>query len=232
MLVALGTIAATQAKGTQYTNKIVDHLLDYCHTHPDATLRYRASNMILKIHSDASYLSEAKARSRAGGHFYLGDQPSNQPERGNGAILNKSKIMRNVMSSAAEAECGAVFENTTDAVPLQTTLEEMGHPQPPTPIQVDNSTAYGFANKQIKQQKSKSMDMRFYWIQDRVAQKQFQIYWRPGPTNLADDFTKHHTPSHHWRERATYLHCINHLSLVLRGCVNPGTGLNPGLRLI
>ncbi len=175
MLVALGTIAATQATGTKYTNTIVNHLLDYCHTHPDATLRYRASDMVLKIHSDASYLSEAKARSRAGGHFYLGDQPSNQPERGNGAILNKSKIMRNVMSSAAEAECGAVFENTTDAVPLQTTLEEMGHPQPPTPIQVDNSPAYGFANKQIKQQKSKSMDMRFYWIQDRVAQKQFQI---------------------------------------------------------
>jgi hypothetical protein len=70
----------------------------------------------------------------------------------------------------------------------------MKHPQPPTPVQVDNSTTHGFANKQIKQQKSKSMDMQFYWVQDRVSQKQFKAYWPPGPTNLADYFTKHHSP--------------------------------------
>ena len=120
--------------------------------------------MILKIHSDASYLSEAKARSRAGGHFYMGDKASNQPERGNGPLLNKSTIMRNVMSSAAEAECGALYDNTKEGVPLRNTLAEMGHPQPPTPLQVDNSTTHGFANKQIKQQKSKSMDMRLSLI--------------------------------------------------------------------
>ena len=228
LLVALGTIAAQQARGTTTTAKAITQLLDYCHTHPDATIRYRASDMILKIHSDASYLSEAKARSRARGHFYMGDKPSNRPEQSNGPILNKSTIMRNVLSSAAEAECGALFDNTKESgVPLRNTLTEMGHPQPPTPVQVDNSTTNGFANKQIKQQRSKSMDMRFYWIQDRVAQKQFNVFWRPGPTNLADYFTKHHSPAHHRRERSTYLHCLNHLSSLLRGCVNPVTGLNP-----
>ena len=232
ILVALGTLAAQQAKSTEATSRAINQLLDYCHTHPNAILRYRASDMILKIHSDASYLSEPKARSRAGGHFYLGDKPSNTPERNNGALLTKSIIMKPVMSSAAEAECGAAYANTTDAVPLRTTLQEMGHPQPPTPVQVDNTTTNGFANKQIKQQRSKAMDMRFYWIQDRVAQKQFNVYWRPGKTNLADYFTKHHSPSHHRKERSTYLHCLNQLSLVLRGCVNPDSGLKPGLRLI
>ena len=227
LLVALGTIAAQQTNSTEQTNKAIAQMLDYCHTHPSATIRYRASDMILKIHSDASYLSEAKARSRARGHFFMGDKPSDQPERGNGAILNKSTIMCNVMSSAAEAECGALYDNTKEAVPLRNTLTEMGHPQPATPVQVDNSTTHGFANKQIKQQKSKSMDMRFYWIQDWVAQKQFNIYWRPGPTNLADYFTKHHSPAHHRKERSTYLHCLNHLASVLQGCVNPVTGFNP-----
>jgi hypothetical protein len=188
--------------------------------------------MILKIHSDASYLSEAKARSRAAGHFYLGDKQTshfylgdkqtNAPERDNGALLTKSTILKNVMSSAADAETGALFENTTNAVPLRNTLKEMGHPQPPTPVQVDNSTTNGFANKQIKQQRSKAMDMRYYWIQDRVAQKQFQVYWRPGRTNRADYHTKHHPPSHHRKERSRYLHCLNALFLVLRGCVDPG----------
>jgi hypothetical protein len=221
-LVALGTIAAQQANGTIKTEKATAHLLDYCHTHPDAILRYRASDMILKIHSDASYLSEAKARSRAAGHFYLGDKQTNAPERDNGALLTKSTIMKNVMSSAADAETGALFENTTNAVPLRNTLKEMGHPQPPTPVQVDNSTTNGFANKQIKQQRSKAMDMRYYWVQDRVAQKQFHVYWRPGPTNRADYHTKHHPPAHHRKERSRYLHCLNALFLVLRGCVDPG----------
>jgi hypothetical protein len=159
--------------------------------------------------SDASYLSEAKARSRAGGHFYMGDKPSIQPEPSNGPILNKSTIMHDVLSSAAEAECGVLFDNTKESgVPLHNTLTEMGHPQPTTPVQVDNSTTNRFANKQIKQQRSKSMDMRFYWIQDRIAQKQFNVYWCPGPTNLADYFTKHHSLSHHRQERSTYLHCL------------------------
>jgi hypothetical protein len=183
--------------------------------------------MILTLHSDASYLSEAKARSRAGGHFFLGNKPSNKPTIPNGAILNKSTIMKNVLSSAAEAECGALYENTTEVIHLRNTLEEMGHKQPPTPVQVDNTTTNGFANKQIKQQRTKSMDMRFYWIQDRVAQKQFNVYWRPGSTNLADYFTKHHSPAHHRRERKSYLHCLNHLALLLRGCVNPSPGLSP-----
>ena len=76
MLVALGTITSQQANTTQATSKYVTHLLDYCHTHPDAKVRYHASDMILHIHSDASYNYEAKARSRAGGNFYLVNKAS------------------------------------------------------------------------------------------------------------------------------------------------------------
>ena len=55
------------------------------------------------------------------------------------------------------------------------------------------------------------MDMRFYWIQDRVKQKQFDIHWRPGTTDLADYFTKHHATSHHRKMRPTYLQSLNNL---------------------
>jgi hypothetical protein len=47
------------------------------------------------------------------------------------------------MSSAAEAKLGALYINAREAVPCRTLLREMGHPQPPTPIQTDNSTALG-----------------------------------------------------------------------------------------
>ena len=133
--------------------------------------------MIVHIHSDASYISEAKERSQAGGIVYLGNIASVCPTMlNNGAILIMYTIVRNVMAFASEAECGALFKNTKEAVALRTTLHKMGHPQPPTPVEVDISIGVGISNKQIKQQKSISMDMRYYWIQDRVAQKHFQVY--------------------------------------------------------
>jgi hypothetical protein len=69
LLVTLSSLASRQSKATQLTDQDVNQLLNYCHTHPEATLRFRASDMLLKIHSDAGYLNESKARSRAGGHF-------------------------------------------------------------------------------------------------------------------------------------------------------------------
>ena len=75
MLVVLSAIALEQSKATEQTNAAADHLLDYCATNPDATMHYVASDMQLKIHSNASYLNESKACSRVGGHFFLGNKP-------------------------------------------------------------------------------------------------------------------------------------------------------------
>ena len=211
MLVTLGTLASTQANATITTADAIIQLLNYAATHPNAVVRFYSSGMVLYLHSDASYLSEPKARSRAGGHFYLSNKPTDpkkppiQPPPHNGAIHTTCHILRNVMASAAEAEVAALFVDSQEAVPIRTMLEEMGHPQPPTPIQADNSTATGFANNTIKQKRSKAMDMRFYWIQDRVRQGQFLIYWRPGTENLGDYHTKHHSAKHHRTVRPTYL---------------------------
>eukprot|EP00957_Ditylum_brightwellii_P177327 13507638-Ditylum_brightwellii.AAC.1 len=104
MLVAIGTIAAAQLYGTKATAKSVAHLLDYCATHPDAVICYHALGMILhKEHSNASYLSEKEAHSRAGGYFFMGNKHNNQF---NGPIHITSVILQNTMASAAEAELG------------------------------------------------------------------------------------------------------------------------------
>jgi hypothetical protein len=108
------------------------------------------------------------------------------------------------MSSAAEAEVGALFKNAKALIPLRITCEELGHIQPPTPIRTDNNTAEGIMNGTIKQDRSKAINMRFYWLKDRVSQGQFRIYWKPGHTNLADYYTKHHPPCHHKRVRPVY----------------------------
>jgi len=169
-------------------------LLDYCATQEDAIITYRKSKMILQVHSDAGYCNEKKARSRAGGHFFLSNGDDDSPN--NGAILTIASIIKAVMSSAAEAELGALYLNAKEAIYIRQILTEMGHPQPRTPIQTDNSTAAGVVNSTIQPKRTKAMDMRFHWLRDREAQGQFRIYWRPGKTNRADYFTKHHSPAH------------------------------------
>jgi hypothetical protein len=183
--------------------------------------------MILHIHSDASYISENEAKSRAGGFFYMGSSTNNDNKLTNGEILIISKVLKHVMSSAAEAEIGAVFINAKEGAVLRTTLEELGNPHPPTPMETDNTTATVYSNGTMKQKLTKAMDMRFYWIKDRVKQGQFNVYWGPGYQNLADYFTKHHSPAHHKRMRELYIHTherpINQKGIrdsALRGCVN------------
>ena len=203
ILTSLSSIATEQAKPTKETMKKVKQLLDYCATQEDAVITYNASNMILAVHSDAGYCNEKNARSRAGGHFFISKNEKYPPN--NGAILTNATIIKAVMSSAAEAELGALFINAQDAVYLRQILNEMGHAQPRTPIQTDNTTAEGVINNRIQPKRTKAMDMRFHWLRDREAQGQFRIYWRPGGTNLADYYTKHHPPAHHVNVRAEFL---------------------------
>jgi hypothetical protein len=209
LIMPINVLASEQSKATADTADTADKvikLLNYCNTHPETKIRYHASNMILNIHSDASYLSENEAKSRAGGLFYMGSSTNTDKKLTNGAILIISKVLKHVMSSAAEADIGAVFINAKEGAVLRTTLEELRHPQPPTPMVTDNTTATGYSNGTIKQKRSKAMDMHFYWIKDRVKQGQSNVYWGPGYQNLADYFTKHHSPAHHKRMREIYIH--------------------------
>ena len=91
-------------------------------------------------------------------------------------------------------------------MPIRTTLTEIGHPKPPPPIHVDIATAVGIANKSIRQKMYKAMDMWFHWIQDRILQRQFNVFWKPGPTNLGGYHSKHHQEYHHIHVRGTNLY--------------------------
>jgi hypothetical protein len=150
LIMPINGLASAQSNATGVTADKVIEMLNYCNTRPETKIRYHASDMILHIHSDASYLSENEAKIRAGGFFYMGNNNKNDKNLTNGAILIISKVLKHVMSSAAEAEIGAVFINAKEGAVLRTTLEELGHPQPPTPMETDNTTATGYINGTIK----------------------------------------------------------------------------------
>ena len=163
---------------------------------------YYASNMILHAHSDASYGSEDKSRSRAAAIWWLGqkrraDAPQDETPIVNGAIGCLSTILKLVVCSAAEAEYGALFLAGREIAIIRKTLQEMGYPQPATEIQTDSSVAAGVANKTITQQRTKAFDMRYHWIRDQVEAGDIVVTWRKGADNLADYLTKNHSPKHH-----------------------------------
>eukprot|EP00804_Cyclotella_cryptica_P004885 CCRYP_004953-RA/>CCRYP_004953-RA protein AED:0.21 eAED:0.22 QI:0/0/0/1/0.5/0.33/3/0/1060 len=166
ILLSLSAIASKQAHPTQLTQKRCQQLLDYCASHPDAVVRFQASDMVLNIHSDASYLSESNARSRIAGQFFLGSVPIDKtPITLNGAIYVFCGILKFVVASAAEAELGALFLNCKEGKILRLVLQELRHTQPPTPTHCDNETARGIANNTVKKQRSRSMEMCFFWVQ-------------------------------------------------------------------
>ncbi len=144
ILMALSEISSQQSVPTENTMKHVNQFLNYMWTHPDAIIRYRASDMILNVPSDASYLSAPKACSRAGGYFFLGSIPHDgDPIKLNGAMHVTCTILKLVAASAAEAELGALFLNAREAKVLRLILAKLGHPQPPTPIHINNTTTVG-----------------------------------------------------------------------------------------
>ena len=159
--------------------------------------------MILHIDSDASYLSEPRARNGTGGHYYPSSlttdlkKSPNLPPPANGPIHTECIILKHVVVSAAEAEVGGLFHNGQTAVPLRITLHELSFNLPPTSIKTDKSVAEGIITATVRQKRSKEMDMRFYWMKDRVKQKDSLVYWKPGSQNMVDYFTKNHPPHHH-----------------------------------
>ena len=186
MLVALNSIFTEQANSIEENAKAVTHLLNYSSTHSEAIKRYHTSGMILHIHSDASFLSDPGAKSRAGGYYYISmasEDPKKYPPKQpplNVTIHFECTTTRNFLASAMGAELGAIFVNCQRGTPTCMELVETVHAQPPNPVVRDSATGDGFVNYNIHQRRSRSIDMYFYWSRERVRQGQFLVYWMSG----------------------------------------------------
>ena len=91
------------------------------------------------------------------------------------------------MASIGEAKYAAAFHT---AQMVRKTLSDLGYPQPPTYILVDNKVAHGIASNTIEPKRTKSIDMQYHWLRDRVQLREFIVIRRKDMYNLADFFTK------------------------------------------
>jgi hypothetical protein len=86
------------------------------HTNPNTVICFRASDMILNGHSNASYMSVERGRICVGGYFFLGSIPhDSELIQLNGNVAVTYAILKIVAASAAEAELSALFVNTKEA---------------------------------------------------------------------------------------------------------------------
>jgi hypothetical protein len=195
-LTAVCALSAQQASPTLSSVAAAERLLGYAASHPSHTAIIRPSTMLLQAAVDASYLSRVNPGSVAGGCFFLGPIPSASDTdppatyTPNAPLHKFSTRIPVVVASAAEAEYAAIFGGMQVACELRTTLTSLGYPQPPTPVHIDNLCAIGLATMTVRPKMSKSIDMRFDWIIDRVEQQLFTVHKILGTSNLADFFTK------------------------------------------
>ena len=196
-------LSSRQANPTEKIWKEFLHLLNYANTWPDSYLVFKASDMVLILDGDVSYLSESNSRSRGGGIAFCGRK--NDPEFINGAIDVLSIILPTVVASTCEGEYATSFVMAQLGMPLRVNLRDMGYPQDRTIITTDNKCAEGIANKTMKLKRSRSMDMRYHWLQDRVKQGDYAVKWRKGTKSLADFFTKTLPTKEFLARRALYV---------------------------
>ena len=171
MLVALNELAREQANPTENTKIKANRLMDYANTYLNTTIRYHASNMQLHVDTDAAYLIAPKAKSRIASYYHFPQrQTPSTSHLPNGAILIECKTLKHVVASAAEAESAGVFHSAQISIHIRRFLHSLGHTQTATSIKTDNSAATGFIHDNIHKKRSKSWDMRYYWLRDKVTQ--------------------------------------------------------------
>ena len=112
--------------------------------------------MHIWFHTDASYLTEPKSRSQSGGYHYFSNKPKlpiksyEPPPKHNHPVIVLRKVIDAVMSSTQESETGGGYINSKEALTTRQTVIEIGHPQGPTPLKIDNKCAYGILIGEIK----------------------------------------------------------------------------------
>jgi hypothetical protein len=168
-LMPLNDIATEQNKATKKAQAATNQLLDYLATHPDATLIYHASDMILHNHSDASYLSVSNIQNGLGGLFFLGNKSPEQ-DKLNGSILNFAAVEKRgrprciiqSWSMLSQRPKWRPAQSHTHRAGAHTTSDASTHRQLHCIRNIERNN---------QTETIKKTDMRYHWLTDRVGQK-------------------------------------------------------------
>ena len=176
VLTALINMTTMQSKPTITTLKQSNMLTDYLATYPNAKLWLYVGNMQWHLESDAAYLVLSDTKSWIAGYFYshAPPHPSKYHPKGYTVPIHAECFtLKNIVSLAAEAECGGIFHNCSTAIGSRNTLSGISHTQGPTEIITDISTANSFVHLEMCIKHSKSWDLEYNLLRDCLAKNNF-----------------------------------------------------------
>jgi hypothetical protein len=190
-------LACNKIATSQYTTntlKMTYRLLDYVATHGTATMVYKASDMVLKGQSDATFDSESDSRSRYAGLLWFGnnnDAPKQGPPKfTNGVVLAWTRVHKTVITSAPASEYGGFYNLGREAEMVINICIALRVPQFCTPLWTDNTTAIALANSTCGGKRTKTMARQSNWIAEQVKLGNFSTHWESGKTILSNALTK------------------------------------------
>ena len=162
-------------------SKKIIYSINYCTPHPYSTIRYKWSDMKLYIYSDVSYLSVQEVKIRSDLFFYLGQELDNLKNKWHSRtkqnlthVVQYNEIFYFAING--ERNRGPIYKLINWLLP-RNILTEMRHPQTGTPVAIDISESFLFMNITSNQWRSRSIDMRFYFVRYRIKQDCFCIFW-------------------------------------------------------
>ena len=166
-----------QAQPTETTDKKIQILLDYLNTYKDTKIHFYRSNMKSHVDSYVAYLVAPKVKSRIAGYFHCSDSTHTNPVSPplNSPLHIKCKVLRHIVTSAAEAETAGLLYNCQIALYLQQMLAALGHLQSSTPVKTYNGTTAQSVKDTIKNERSKLWDVRYHWLTEHQANGDFDI---------------------------------------------------------
>ena len=182
------TAAASTPSFTLKRERLL-RIFAYWKQFPEPFVTYVASDMVLRGVCDASYASEPGAKSRIGAGFWLGSKDDAYVVN-NGLIEAASWKVDIVCGSVMEAEYIALYMLAQRAIFLKHICVALGYEQKSIDLYTDNACAKGIAEQSITMKRSRTVDIKYHWVRQRVQMGEFRIIWVPGQFNLADALTK------------------------------------------
>jgi hypothetical protein len=164
LIIPVNVLASEKTRETSDTADKTIKLLNYCNTHPEATLHYHASDMIINIHSEVSHLSDMESKIQAGGFLYMGSNTDKTNRLTNGSILIIGTVHKYIMVSAGKVNNSPLYHT-----------RRTGASSPPKTLETDNTTATGYINGTVKQTCTRAMDMHFYLVKCKVKKASFMF---------------------------------------------------------
>ena len=132
-------------------------------------------------HIDASYGVHKDGKSHSGMFVTLGGGP----------LLTKSGKQKIVTKSSTEAELVALSDLCSLVIWTRDFLVAQGMNPPPATVFQDNQSTMALIDKgQSTSERTRHINVRYYWVKDRIESGEIQIVYLPTEDMIADVFTK------------------------------------------